>query len=118
MCMAYFFYYPNLPEVAMCNSEMPAGRLLQFLGVESVELEGEWQEDPTVTGPPQYAGQSFTSVIQGLNWTDEMRAEYQNMHRYGYHELECFPKQGQSKARTSYPPYPEWQPVDSCAATK
>lgn len=113
--MAYFFYYPNLPEVAMCNSQLPEERLLTILGLEGVELEGEWETDPIVTGPPEYAGLRLTAMVQGLNWTRPLRELYQALHRFSPHEIECFPHFQEGRDMATYPQVPEWQPVDVCS---
>jgi len=112
MCEAFFFYYPKMTDVVECISELPENTILDFLGIENITL-AEGEEDPTVTRPEVLNGQKYSKVIEGIEWSEKRRKDYQKLHRYTAHDSTCYPG-GKLHYKSEYPEAEEFIPVDSC----
>jgi hypothetical protein len=89
ICQAFLMYYPRVTTINQCGSDFSQSAMLEFMGIQKVSTE-KGVIDPTILEPPQLKGLKYSNYIEKIHWTRELRAEFQNMTRFGLQESYCF----------------------------
>lgn len=93
MCEAFLMYYPILPSLDVCESQVPLDGLMKRFGIEELNplFRNGVGGDPIVSKPANMSGKLYTDVIDSMvNWTTEFREEFQHFVRFDPHYMSCF----------------------------
>jgi hypothetical protein len=112
MCMVFLAYYPAVDawNLIGCQDAMQRNNLLNFLGIERLGSGN----DPIVQAPAELKDLRFSEVVERFPWTDESRAEYEWIQRYGPHGGICLPL-GPVPMVGFYPHTEEYTVPDQCS---
>ncbi|KAJ6636729.1 hypothetical protein Bhyg_15323, partial [Pseudolycoriella hygida] len=116
MCQTFIMYYPRVLSINQCGSYVTQQKILDYVGVGNVtNVKGV--VDPTILEPESLKGTLYSKHIEeGIDWTTEKRADYQNMIRYGKQQAYCIPFTNNDHfMEVQYPKVPkEYQVPDVC----
>jgi hypothetical protein len=84
MCHAFIFFYPKI-RLNRCSSGIPLEVIFAAFGVEAIDSSSSIL-DPVITRPLSLANQTFSQLLQGVNWTIPRRADLETKLRFNQHE--------------------------------
>ncbi|CAG7820541.1 unnamed protein product, partial [Allacma fusca] len=118
MCLAFVMYYPRISSFDNCGSHFGEEQaLLTKLGIEKMQpINDFW--DKLVTAPPKYANKLYSDVLsKEIPWNDILKAEVQNLTRFGEHLENCEPQTQNDvikQVKVSYPEFKPYIPKNEC----
>lgn len=79
MCMAFIRYYPRVEELTQCGSSLSERELRNFVGLSGRKIN---------------SAQDMIQLAEKLDWSDELRTDYQNLVKKGNHDGYCWGSRG------------------------
>jgi hypothetical protein len=84
MCHAFIFFYPKI-RLNICSSGIPLEFIFEAFGVEAID-NSSLILDPVITRPFSLANQTFSKLLQDVEWTIPRRVDLETKLRFNRHE--------------------------------
>ncbi|XP_077992068.1 DBH-like monooxygenase protein 1 homolog [Glandiceps talaboti] len=76
MCLHFLYYYPRR-KLSICLSDLLFEDVATTLIGEGAELSYT-THPPTITSPAKYAGQQITTILEGMDWSQDQMKKLQS----------------------------------------